>query len=331
MGLDKLRLISRFQPRFSFLEVLELDLHLPLDQSKYDIQISNPERMLVERTRCSVSTRKGIQPAFFLQLNYFAFKQGLVHILEVNPNKLPEGNRDLEGLIEAIFGPCGENMRVSRIDPNADVQVSVDYFYRTLRVPLKRKSSRYLEAPAQREITFSNRGMTGFTIGASPSFLRVYNKREEMKRRRENIEGLPRVLTRFEWELRHRKCPVGFFRDLPKLLQYEPFADLQILRTSEAYDFHTNPKDSLKRFSFNELAKKYGSHEAAKIMNSQRNFKRDFTPFLLNSSEIKRELQRSYLEGVQAFFNNQQADSLLRRNDHAGPSGYKGNPDCTGR
>ena len=128
MGLDKLRLISRFQPRFSFLEVLELDLHLPLDQSKYDIQISNPERMLVERTRCSVSTRKGIQPAFFLQLNYFAFKQGLVHILEVNPNKLPEGNRDLEGLIEAIFGPCGENMRVSRIDPNADVQVSVDYF-----------------------------------------------------------------------------------------------------------------------------------------------------------------------------------------------------------
>ena len=202
MGLDKLRLVSRWPPLFSFVDVVNEDLHLPVNRVEYRVAIKDRKQLYVDRrSPCSISTRKGIHPAFFLQLNFQVPGKPSVHILEVNPNKLPEGNRDLERLIERIFGRYTENLKVSRIDPNADIQVSVDYFYRTLRVPLKRKSSRYLEAPAQRETTFSNRGMTGFTIGASPSFLRVYNKREEMKRRRENIEGLPPVLTRFEWEL----------------------------------------------------------------------------------------------------------------------------------
>lgn len=307
MGIDKLRLISTAPPQASFLDEINRDLNTSPPRAQFDLKIGFSEEIFIHRrSRCTIVTRKGVQPGFYLVLNYFAPRQILpLHILELNPNKLPGGYADLEGLLKRVFGTGGVDLKISRIDLNADVQVPVDYLYRTLRIPRKRKSSRYLTKQAGKTSTFSNRGMTGFYIGASPAQLRVYDKREEMKRMKQDVEGLPRIFTRVEWQLRSRKCPVKWVSDLDGLLDVDPFEGIEILGSSEVYDFHNDPKESKKRFLFNKLSKELSAQEASRILNVDRNFKRDFVPLLTSGDEIKGQLQESYRDGIRRFFANQ--------------------------
>lgn len=272
------------------------------------------EEQVSDTSQCKVVSRPHLEPQFFLQLNFKAFHgHGSRQILEVNPNTFLEGLADLRRLITTIFGPDTADLKVSRIDLNAEAEVPVDYFHRSLRVPYKRKNCRFATAESAGLKTHLNRGTTGFQIGASPSLLRVYDKREDFKRQRKNLDGLPPVLTRLEWELRHRKCPIAYISELPELLEIYPFDTLEFYETPHFYDFRNDPTDSLRRHQFNHLVDDYGAHETARILNGQRHFKRCFSHLEVEAGALKQQLQDSYLSGVDRFLNNQCADPRFKR------------------
>jgi hypothetical protein len=317
MGIDKLRLISTIPPRGDFLDEVNEDASMPKSTGPKRLfrvtSMGGEMNMVRKNTVCRVVIRRGIEPGFFLQLNFSAFAGDRIrHILELNPNKLRHGFSDLNHLLERIFGRDFPDLKISRIDPCADIEVPVDFFRRSLRVPAKRKSTEFAAGERDPVRTYSSRGITGFYIGSSPAALRVYDKREEMKRLRENVEYLPPTLTRLEWELRHRKCSISYLSELYGLLDYQPFERIQVLDMREVYDFHNEPEDSLRRFLFNRLSAEQGTQEAVRILNHSRNFKRNYRSLACDRTEIKEKLNESYLDGVRKFFNNEGADVRYR-------------------
>jgi hypothetical protein len=315
MGIDKIRLISTRAPVQAFIDSVNEDQTKPFKESReFIVLFRNPEENFVRHdTVCRISTRKGVEPGFFLQLNFRAFiGGGIRQIFECNPNKMRRGWLDLSVLLERVFGLEFPDLKISRIDPCADIEMPVEYFRHSLRVPYKRKSTHFGTDDADSFRTFSNRGITGFQIGRSPALLRVYDKREEMRQLREDVAYLPQILTRIEWELRHRKSPISYFSELFQLLDYKPFDGIEIIKTNSSYDFHNDPKNSMKLLQLNTLAEKYGSQEAFRILNRMRNFNRDFRPFVVDSSDIKRKINESYRDGIVRFFNNEGADVRFR-------------------
>ena len=93
MGIDKLRLISNHFPCPWFVDEVNEDRSLPREVRKFDLQFRNHgENLLSYDTVCRITSRKGAEPGFFLQLNFQAFPGGGIrHILELNPNKLRHG------------------------------------------------------------------------------------------------------------------------------------------------------------------------------------------------------------------------------------------------
>jgi hypothetical protein len=308
MGIDKIRLISESPVSEDFCNWVTEDQKHPTSESRLNVF---PCQESIERhSSCRISTRKKLYtPAFFLQMNFAAFKGSeFKQILELNPNKLENGMEDLNNLVKLIFGPdCGD-LKISRIDLNGDVEVPIDYFFRAVRVPFKRKATKYLESDSQSIQVHGNAGITGIQVGASPSLLRVYDKRQELKKRRKDVSSLPKILTRLEWELRHSKCPVRYLSELPELLDIEPFEKIELLDTPEFYDFDSDFKTAKNQIIYTKLIEDYGAHEAARILNKGRHFKRDFRPALIDNEKLKMEIQESYLLGVERFFNNQGAD-----------------------
>jgi hypothetical protein len=78
------------------------------------------------------------------------------------------------------------------------------------------------------------------------------------------------------------------------------------------YDFHNEAEDPLKRFLFNKLSAGQGMQEAVRIPNHSRNFKQDYQSVACDRMEIKEKLNKSYLDGVRRFFNNEGADVRYR-------------------
>ena len=308
MGLDKLRLVSHRRPSSDFMDQINAELALPTDLRRYVIHFRDPKERAVGRaTQCSITTKNRLSPFFYLQTNCFLpVNAGIVHVLEMNPNNFHHGFIDLCSLIDQIFGERSSDLSISRMDLNADVEVPVDYFRRTLRIPRKRKSAEYQKWDGL--TTHSNRGLTGFSIGRTPSLLRVYDKIGEMKQLKEDISGLPSILTRLEWELRHRRCPVRLFSEIEAIADVHPFETVQIVDTPEIYDFLNDPSGSLKNFIYHHLAEQYSGHQAIRILNHNRNFVRDFKPCLIDVSDLKKRLQASYLHGIRRFFSNQASD-----------------------
>ncbi len=314
MGIDKLGLVTAQFPNSHFIEAINADLRMPREERMFDVSFKSMQEFMLDRRTTnpiSVKTRKHVKPEFFLQLNFWApGARKPVHRFECNPNKLPEGMLTLHDMLKRMFGSTSILMKVSRIDLNADIELPVDFFLRTLRVPRKRRSSRHTveELPV---VDYRNRGVTGFYIGRSPALLRVYDKREDMRRLKEDVARIPQIYTRIEWEYRHRKCPVNYCGELSQLLEYRPFDALQILEVDEVYDFHNETRDSLKRLTYKALVDDYGAQEAARILNSQRNFARDYRFRIVDRADIKNQLQHSYSQSTRKLFENQAPDSRL--------------------
>ena len=316
MGLDKLRLVAHLGPQDSFLEELNNDLTLPREFRAFSVQFRNTEEYRVKpTTRCSITPGRGRSPFFFLQMNCSIPSKGNVHVFELNPNNLDGGFAEFQEVHTRVFGEVIEDPAISRIDLNADIEIPVHYLRHSLRVPRKRKTSEYAKSETTQLATFNNRGVTGFCIGRSPSLLRVYDKREEMLHLREDVTGIPRVLTRLEWELRHARCPVRLLSQLQAISTIRPFDLLEVYESPEVYDFHNYPLESTRRFTLNRLSAELGNHDAIRVLNAHRNFARDYRPLAFEISGVKERLQESYAEGVRRFFANQRSDvrSMLSR------------------
>ncbi len=129
-----------------------------------------------------------------------------------------------------------------------------------------------------------------------------------MKRSGKDLSQYPETFTRVEWEFRNKRCPVRRLSQLPELFDYKPFDSLEFLDTDKYYDFHNQTVESCNKFSFDQLAAIMGSHEAARILNKGRHFKREFSKILITGKSIKADLQNSYLQGLQLLFENKCPD-----------------------
>ena len=300
MAIDKICLVSTLAPSSAFLAQVNRDLFRSLSQRRFKFKYRQSEfSVITEESRCTVSTKKGITPAFSLLLNYGVHQR---YLLELNPATLPNGAHDLTSLLKEI-GWSADDLQINRLDLCADLDLPVEYLYRTLRVPNKRVTE-----VISRSV--NNRGVQGYYVGKNPATLRVYNKLAQLKRFKNDAQSLPAQLTRVEWEFRGKKCPVRRLSQLPKLLEIDPFECIEILESEAVFDFHGNTKASLKRFNFNQLAKEFGAQEACRILGHQRHFKRDFGRVLVNRSEIKKAMCQSYIRGLQLFFQNQPSDLI---------------------
>jgi hypothetical protein len=313
MGIDKLRLISGSEPKRSFFDSLNADFRLSdghLREFVYNFKYR--DRATIEAiepsNEVSIHTKPGVEPSLFVQLNYQApgGKLPPQTVVECNPNKFHNGFSGVDRLLDSIFW-LKDSLKITRLDLNADVAgVSVQYFRDALRYPKKRKSGDIGE--------WRKRGTETVYVGRSPSLLRIYDKRAEQKYRGADLRGFPEVLTRLEWETRQgrwNKLPhvkdVVHFGDLSNLLEFEPFARIELFEVP-AYDFEQNPREAVRQFTFDALTRKQGAQSAVSILNKGRHFRRDYGGCLINRRDVCEQIERSYRQTTQLFFENKGAD-----------------------
>lgn len=117
---------------------------------------------------------------FFLQANYRLQEEKLGNFIELNPNKT--GIKGMYEILDKIFKGFNPRLfKLCRIDLCVDLDVPLEYVYNSLRVRYKRKTSFYRAKPRY-EILYQDRKLTGFYVGKSPSQLRVYDKKAELKK-----------------------------------------------------------------------------------------------------------------------------------------------------
>lgn len=312
MGLDKLRLLTPRHVSQAFLDEMNAEFRLPSDhRQKFQFtnmrtRIDEAVDQLTQYTEVRiVCAKKGAIPGFnMIELNDHApgGKQPPSTVIECNPNNFRQGYTTLCDLIDWVFGDCPPDLTVSRTDLNGElVDVSVQHCYDTVRVPNKRKSSEVGRI-------WKNKGAETFQIGKPPAQLTVYDKIAELKYARKDVSSLPAVLTRFEWDYKHDHCPVRYFSELHGLLEIAPFSRLQFLSCEDYYDFKHDTQASVQRLTFNALKDKLALQDAWAIMNSQRNFRRNFKEVVMDNRTFVARLNDSYLESTKKFFRGERSD-----------------------
>jgi hypothetical protein len=245
-------------------------------------------------------------PEFPLDINKPRRQSPVTTIFECNPNKLPNGIDDLRRLVSWIFGHDCPDLKFSRQDFNGETTASVTYLWNSVRIPFKRRSDDIGELIR----LYKSKGAETFYLGRPPNRVRIYNKRQEMSIRGEDVSYLPDVFTRVEVELRHDHCPVRSFADLEKLQDYRPFQSLQILDSIPYYDYQDKNqiRSSMRRRLYNALVEDWGAHDARRIANFDRHFARNFREVVVDNEKLKSQLEASHAWSLKQFFDGKCAD-----------------------
>jgi len=141
-------------------------------------------------------------------------------------------------------------------------------------------------------------------MGRPPHEIRIYDKIQEFRYRRQDTSRFPRVLTRVEIEAHGNKLPIRLLSEFHSLLKFDPFDKLQVLESHENYDFRNHLKHSKLLYLYNKLSEEKGASEAARIMNADRNFSRLRASDLSHNSDLKNKLTESYRQTAKRFFEN---------------------------
>jgi hypothetical protein len=324
MAIDKLKLITPRHPSQEMYDELNTEYKLPPEyQTKFNFsRVIDPYTKapvdLHPRSEVNISTKRGVEPAFRIEMNLLVGNQPPLFTLELNPNKLPNGWHDLTGLVDRVFGNDCPDFVVSRIDINGELEnVPIEYLKLSMRIPGKRKSEELGEV-------WKDRGVTGFRIGRKPSFLRVYDKPAEMKYRGEDVDKLPQILSRIEWQLHGRrivstlgigskgpdgKPPQLLFSELPNLIDADPFRSVQFFEVPEHYDWKHYPRESLALLTAKAIFhERQDAHDSIRILNRAGHFSRDVKPLLIESTTFKEQLRKSYERSIRRFFEGKGAD-----------------------
>ena len=301
MAIDKLRAITERRPRQSWFDQMNAELQRPEAERHFIFNFLYRDRADMDRigisTRVRISTKPKIVPHYMVELNSIApgGKKPPFTVFETNPNKYEKGWDGVCSQVDEILSPEDvEDLKITRVDLNAEIEVSVQFLRDSLIVSGKRKNA----AISKDREDWQNFGTETFYIGRRPSRVRIYDKIQELKYRSQDVTRLPKVLTRVEWELGGVRVPIDKFARLPDLLpECHPFAVIQIKESVPYYDFKTDLKRSIRRKQFDDLIKAYGAHEARRLLNRcyPRHFARDFGEgVVLDNTKVKDALIQSY-------------------------------------
>lgn len=325
--MDKLRGVTARRPGLVWFDQINADYRKSLDERRFNYSFRFKDRVEVDSigfsSQVRIWTKPGVFPQYMLELNFIppgavpkhsspndlTMNEGTVNqypltVFETNPNNYEGGWAELEDLVEMIF--TLENvpdLKVTRLDLNAEAEASVHYFRDSLQLPLKRTNNSEVRGQE-----WKRSDVETFYLGKAPARLRVYDKIQEMIFRGEDVSQLPKTLTRLEWELRGVRCPIEKFVDIPKLLpSCHPFAAIQLRDIPDYYDFKRDPRRSVNLLTYRTLAEREGGQQARKYLNSGRNFNRDYRPFLVDNNELKHTIEKSFHFGNQRLLSGKGA------------------------
>lgn len=332
MAIDRIAMMTVEKPSLEWFHYMNAELAKPQDERHFLFVFTRQEATdtIDHESSVAVCTKPGISPFVRVEINFKVggSKEPPSTRVETNPNNFESGYRGLCLLVEATFGYEPPDLRVTRLDLNADIEdVTVEYFRSTLRMPRKRKSGDVGD--------WRSRGVETFYIGKSPARLRTYDKVQEQKYRNADVSTLPAILTRIEWELHgvsilkcagfpawygtHRpaalapqigfdkaKTQAFFFSELPMLEECRPFQQLEFIEGKPYYDFRTDSAvmESVRGLAYEALVARLGAHDAVRVLNSQRNFARDYKPLLLNNGKLRERIEEAYTSSIVRFFDN---------------------------
>ena len=201
--------------------------------------------------------------------------------LELNPSKLSLTYSKLMLILEQSIDP--DSTLIQRIDHASDISMPVEEAFNTVRFKFKRKMMFYCD---------SYRGeLTGFYMGSKHEQILIYDKRfqlngREFKPDTDHVSSLG--LTRFEIRQKFQAIPFRHLRELPKLMSYDPF------RNIETYQF-----EPLKAGLITSGWK--GLHATYQQLNTHNNIKRDYKDYLI-TSDLKDNVTNNYWYNLGQFF-----------------------------
>lgn len=181
MGLDKLRGVTNRRPGLAWFEMINTDYQKPLDSRKFNYSFRFKDRAEVEHIGYSsevrVWTKPGVTPQYMVELNFIApgGARPPMTVWETNPNNYDGGWREVEETAEAIF--TLENLvdlKLTRMDLNAEATPSVHYFRDALQLPMKRTNNSVMQG-----MEWKRTDVETFYVGKAPARLRVYDKIQE--------------------------------------------------------------------------------------------------------------------------------------------------------
>jgi hypothetical protein len=367
MAIDKIAMMSVEEPSEEWFGYMNDQLSRPDEGRNFVFDFKYREKRVVDGltrdSEVAVYTKPHISPFVRVDLKYkvLGSKEPRSTRIETNPNNFETGWEGLQTLVDGVYGRRVDP-RITRLDLNVDIEdVSVQYFRDALHIPKKRKSGEILE--------WKNRGIETSYVGKNPAKLRIYDKIQERKYHHVDVSKFPDVLTRVEWELhsdRILKCAglpedygtrrpaphlgkaktqAFYFSELPILEDCRPFRSLEFLDGTPYYDFRTDDlmsgtAPSVRRLTYDALVQKVGAHDAVRILNVQRHFKRDYTPLFLDNSKLRYRIESAFKQSINQFFRsrcssvaslysccancNLSADEIRG----CGACGYRLCPDC---
>jgi hypothetical protein len=205
--------------------------------------------------------------------------------LEINPSKLQLRYTDLMAIIKA--GMDADEATIQRIDHASDVEMPVLQAFETVRIKHKRNVRSHTD--------YEKGELTGFYIGSKFEQALIYNKScdpKGSKFRPSKEKASFSHLTRFEIRHHSKKVPYRKLKELPKLLNFNPYQRFEVLEFKYAGEGFAE---------FQRQNKLHGLQNSFMRLNKQNNFRRDSSKHF-DSSTLPTRLTSIYRDNLSHFF-----------------------------
>lgn len=212
--------------------------------------------------------------------------------LEFNPSKLCLNYQQILKRLDVATDI--DDVTIQRIDHAADFEIPISRAFETVRVKRKQKFDGYDRGKGKR--SGKGRDLTGFYIGSKNEQIVIYNKAYELRGKEFKKVSPPlpySPLTRFEIRQLPKKMPFRLLRELPFLINYDPFEMLEVLELSYDGDAYE---------AFHRTNKLFGMQHSYSNLNKHNNFKRD-SPKHFTLSDLPLKLTAIYRGNLGQFFN----------------------------
>lgn len=207
--------------------------------------------------------------------------------LELNPSKLGLKYHDLLTKLDKALDI--EDSVIQRIDHACDYDIPVSLAYECIRVKRKRNVRTYGEYKAG--------GLTGFWAGSKFEKFVIYNKAYELRGKTfKPVSDSPfkfSTLTRFELRHNTKKIPYRSLKELPFLIDYDPFEGLEVMELKEEF------KDEFS--DFRRENRVHGFQNTFMKLNKHNNFRRDYFRYF-KLSDLPSKLRSGYRANLGQFF-----------------------------
>jgi len=215
--------------------------------------------------------------------------------ISLNPNNY----LNLSELLSTIsFLGHEKNFIITRIDHAVDIPIPLKDVLKVTNVKYKRNGKDYFETDNSDGFDYSKKGDY---LGAYPEVLVIYDKayeslkKDRYKRRRGEPIG---INSRLELRQSKNKPIVPTILELASLAHLDPFS--RVISQELIPRPRKNKAARRKWDKLNEYIKHHGLYRASRILNKNRNFKRDFGQLLI-PSKLKEEITSRYHRDLRQF------------------------------